>query len=140
MKILLLAATVIFAMAPGVIRADHSVIYNEACKKWPEDKQMQDHYIKTEKYALKSFNSYSSSRDMPDAALRKIKKWCQEKWPRKYGQQWYMLKKEAAAYQTLGQFKSRNAAKQREINKLKADAAKKWPKSYSMQVYVVENA
>jgi hypothetical protein len=117
-----------------VIWANPATIQEEAMKKWPNDKEKQAYFVKTETSDWKAYKNQSASREVPEKVLLEVKKRCEIRHPKKYCMQWYMLKKELKDYQALQKLKSR------EQKVFRRDASIKWPRSYSMQLYMVKKA
>jgi hypothetical protein len=117
-----------------VIWANSAIIQEEAVKKWPDDKEKQAYFVKTETSDWKAFKNQSASREVPEKVLLEMKQCCETRHPKKFCMQWYMLKKEMKDYQALQKLKSR------EQKVFRREAATKWPSSYSLQLYMVKQA
>jgi hypothetical protein len=130
--VILFAGMLVFGL--DVIWANPAIIQEEAVKKWPNDKEKQADFVKTETSDWTAFKNKSASREVPEKVLLEVKKCCKIRHPKKYCMQWYMLKQELKDYQILQKLKSR------EQKVFRREAATKWPRSYSMQLYMVKKA
>jgi hypothetical protein len=131
---LVIVFTWMLACGLGVLRADPTIIQEEAVKKWPDDTEKQAYFIKSETADWKAFNKQSATTQIPEKVLQQMKQCCETRHDKRFCMQWYMLKKEMKDYQSLQKLNSRG---QKELRK---EAAAKWPKSYSMQLYRVKKA
>jgi hypothetical protein len=56
-----------------VIWANSATIQEEAVKKWPNDKEKQAYFVKTETSDWKAFKNQSASREVPETILLEVK-------------------------------------------------------------------
>lgn len=99
-----------------------AIIWEEAHKKWPDNKEMREHVIKEQREAL----TWMRART-PDKELVRI---AEAKWPRDFVMQKHAYKEQRGAKQFMDK-RGLDAG-------LKSAAEKRWPQDYEMQVYLYE--